>query len=60
MLVQPVLYHWVLVRGIVVSDQMQRLILGRLAVDLLEELQPLGVAVARLALGNDLAVQHIH
>ena len=36
----------VLVRGVVVGDQMQRLVLGRLAVDLPEELQPLGVGVA--------------
>ena len=34
-------------------------VLGRLAVDLLEELQPLDVGVALLALADDLAVEHV-
>ena len=32
---------------------------GRLAVDLLEELQPLDVGVALLALADDLSVKHV-
>jgi len=59
MLFQPRLHGRMLVRGVVVGDQMQRLVLGRFAVDLLEELQPLGMAVARLALRDDLAIEHI-
>ena len=38
---------------------MQRLVLGRLAVDLLEELEPFGVGVALLALADDLAIEDI-
>ena len=34
-----------LVRGVVVGDQMLCLVLGRLAVDLLQKLQPLDVGV---------------
>ena len=48
------LHRRMLVRGVVVGDQMQRLVLGRLAVDLAQELQPLGVGVALLALADDL------
>lgn len=59
MLGQPRLHCRMLVRGVVVSDQMQHLVLGRLAVDLLEKLQPLDVGVALLALANDLTVEHI-
>ena len=44
-----------LMRGIVVTDQMQFLVPGCLCVDLAQEPQPLGVAVALLALGNDLS-----
>ncbi len=49
---QPVLHHRVLVRGVVVGDQVQRFVLGCLAVDLLEELQPLHMGVALLALAR--------
>jgi len=38
---------------------MQRLALGRLAVDLPEELQPLDVRVPLLALADDLTVKDI-
>jgi hypothetical protein len=38
---------------------MQRLVLGRGAVDLAQELQPFRVTMARLALGDDLAVEHV-
>ena len=56
---QPLLHHRVLVRGVVVGDQVQRLVLGRLAVDLAQELQPLDVGVVLLALPDDTTVQHI-
>jgi hypothetical protein len=49
----------VIVGGVVVGDQVQRLALGGLAVDLPEELEPLGVRVPRLALADDLTVQHV-
>ena len=51
---QPLLHLGMLVRGVVVADQVQRLVLGRLAVDLAQELEPLAVAVPLLALGDDL------
>ena len=41
---------------VVVEDQVQRLVLGCLGIDLLEELQPLDMTVALLSLGDDLAV----
>jgi hypothetical protein len=44
----------VFVSGVVVRDQMQHFVLGCFAVDLLEELQPLEVGVALLALADDL------
>jgi hypothetical protein len=56
---QPVLHIGMLVRGVVVGDQVQRLVLGRFAVDLFQELQPLGVGVPLLALANDLAIEHV-
>ena len=59
MLGQPCLHDWMLVRGVVVGDQVQRFVLGRLAIDLAQELQPLGVTMALLALSDDLTVQHV-
>jgi len=56
---KPFLNEWMLVCGVVVGDQMQCLVLGRLAVDLFEELQPLEVGVALLALADDLTIQDI-
>ena len=44
---------------VVVGDQMQCPVLKCLAVDLLEEFQPLDVCVVLLALPDDLAVQHV-
>src|SRR6266478_8377682 len=38
---------------------MQGLALGRLAIDLAQELQPLTVSVALLALADDLAIEHV-
>lgn len=57
---QPRLHGGVFVRRVVISDQMQRLALGRLTVDLAQELEPLRVGVACLALADDLAVEHLH
>ncbi|MNR52940.1 hypothetical protein D3C85_1728680 [compost metagenome] len=48
-----------LVRGVVVGDQMQCLVLGRLAVDLFQELQPLGVGMSLLTLADDLSIEHV-
>jgi hypothetical protein len=59
MLDQPSLYGRMLVRGVVVRDQMERLVLGRFAIDLAQELQPLDLGVALLALTDDLPVQHV-
>jgi len=44
---QPLLHDRMLVRRIVVGDEVQRLVLGRLAVDLAQELQPFSVGVCR-------------
>ena len=56
---KPFLYGGVFVRGVIVGNQMQRLVLRRTAVNLAQELQPFGVGVALLALADDLAIQHI-
>ena len=56
---QPLLHGGMLVCGVVVGDQVQRLGLGRFAVDLFQEPQPLGVGVALLALAHDLAIQDV-
>ena len=53
-LLQPPLHDGMLVGGVVVGDQVQRLVLGRLAVDLAQELQPLDMGVTLLALTDDL------
>src|SRR5690606_20546275 len=50
MLGQPLLHGGMFVRRIVVGNQMQRLVLGRLAINLAQELQPLGMRMALLAL----------
>src|SRR5665647_3581334 len=59
MLGQPLLNFWMFVRGVVVCNQMQRFVLGRLAVYLPEKLQPLDVAMTLLALRNNLAIEHV-
>lgn len=58
MLEQPCLHDRMFMGGVVANDQVQCLFLGRLAVDLLEKFQLLGMAVALLALRDDLTVQH--
>ena len=56
---QPFQNRRVFVCGVVVGHQMQGLVLRCFAVDLFEELQPFGVAVARLALADPLAVEQV-
>ena len=46
MLFEPRLNVGMLVGGVVVADEMEVFVPGRFAVDLAQELQPLGVAVA--------------
>jgi hypothetical protein len=46
---KPCLHVRMLVRGVVVADQVQCLALGRFAIDLAQKAQPLGVAMALLA-----------
>lgn len=58
MLGQPLLHDGMLVRRIVAGDQLQGLLLGRFAVDLLQELQSLGVGVPLLTLTDDLTTEH--
>ena len=48
------LHLWMLVRGIVVRDQMEVEVRGRLAIDLLQETQPFDVSVARLGARDQL------
>ena len=48
MFFQPRLHFWMLVRGVVVDDQMQLKALGRFAIDLLEKLQPFLMPVLSL------------
>ena len=47
------------VRGVVVGDQMQRLVLGRLGIDLLEKFHLLDMGVLLLALTDDLTFEHV-
>ncbi len=60
MLLQPRLDLGMLVRGVVVADQVQLLVLGRLAVDLAQEVEPFDMAMALRATGNHGAVQRTH
>ncbi len=57
---QPCFHLGVLVGCIVVSDQMQLLVLGRVAIDLAQEAQPLLVTMSRLALANDTPIERVH
>jgi hypothetical protein len=56
---QPLLNLGVLVCGVVVDDQMQVLILGRAAIDHLEESQPLLVAMQRVDHREHFAGEHV-
>lgn len=56
---QPLLYLRVFVRRIVIEDQVQFLLLGRLPVDTTQEPQPFLVTVALLTAGDDRAIERI-
>lgn len=56
---QPPVRSGVFVRGIVIGDQVQRFVFGGFALHFFQELQPLGMGVALLALPDDLAVQDV-
>ena len=47
-------------RRVVIADQMKRLVLRRFTVNLSQEVEPLDMAVALRATGNDCAVEHAH
>ncbi len=56
---KPPLHGRMLVGGIVVGDQVQRLVRRRLTLDLAQELQPLDVPMTLLTLGHELAVEDV-
>lgn len=58
-LLQPCPHLRMLVRGVIIADQMQVLVLWRFAVNLAQEPQPLDVAVVVLGLSDDLAIEHV-
>ena len=60
MLLQPLLDLRMLVRRVVVADQMQCLVLGRLAVDLAQEVEPFDMAVTLGTAGDHRTVQCAH
>ena len=60
MTLRPRPHLGMLMRGVVVADQMNRHIAGYLNVDQLQELQPLLMTMTRLALADDGAVQDVH
>lgn len=60
MLLQPLLDLGMLVRRIVVTDQMQGLALGRLPIDLAQEVEPFDMAVTLRAPGDHLSIQRAH
>ena len=59
MLLQPGHYLGMLVRCVIVADQMQLLALGCLPVDLAQKLQPLDVAMTCLALADDCPIEDV-
>ena len=56
MLCDPLRDLRVLVRRVVIADQMKRQVLRRFTVNLSQEVEPLEMAVALRATGNDCAV----
>src|SRR3954447_8974896 len=56
---EPGAHLWMLMRGVVVDDQMQFPRCRRLAVDLVQEADELLVPVARHALADDLPLEHV-
>ena len=55
-LLQPGPYLWMLVRGVIVGDQMQVEAARRLAIDLLEKAQPFDMGMVRLGPGYQFPV----
>lgn len=55
---EPCLYVRMFVRGVVVADQMQRFPFRRLAVYLAPKGQPFIMAMAPLAMGDDLTIEY--
>lgn len=60
MLLKPLDDLRMLVRRVVLADQMQLLVLGRLAVDLPQEVEPFDTAVTLSTAGNYRTVQCVH
>src|SRR5207247_18651 len=56
---QPLLDLRMLVRGVVIADQMKGLVVRCFTVDLAQEIKPLGMTMARLAARDDGAVEGI-
>jgi len=56
---QPLPHVGVPVRGVVIRDQVKAQMLGRAAVDELQELQPFAVMLARLAHRDRAAIQRV-
>ena len=59
MLGEPLVYVLVLVGAVVVQNHVDLKPLGNLAVDRPQELQELAMAMARQALADDLAAEHV-
>ena len=57
MFFEPFFDLGMLVRGVIVADQVQLFSFRRLTVDLAQECQPFGVAVALVTTGDDRTVQ---
>jgi len=57
---QPLFHLEVLVRRIVVADQMQLFAFGRLALNLAQEVEPFNMAVALRATGNHRTIERTH
>ena len=55
---KPRLHIGMFMRGVVITDEMQRFVLWCFPIDLAEKREPLRVAVALLALADNLAVKH--
>ena len=53
---QPLLDLWVLVGGVIVTDQMKGFVFWRFPIDLTQKRQPFAMPMMWLTLGNNLAV----
>lgn len=59
-LLKPRLHYWMLVRGIIVHNQMPLKMLGRFSIDLLEKLQPFLMPVLALDGTDKASLKIIH